>query len=171
MSNLEDLGRGAAGHGFVVDAGDAIRAREVRGERLLLWVILLFVVSFLVWAYFAVLEEVVRGSGKVIPSSQVQVVQNLEGGIVESIGVCRGNVIRAKHVGTDIVAGLRNIVGGEVTEYTKMISEARQQAYDRMVRHAEQLGANAIVGMRFTTSTVSPGAAEILAFGTAVRLR
>ncbi|NHK26773.1 YbjQ family protein [Parvularcula flava] len=90
--------------------------------------------------------------------------------IAETIGICRGNVIRARHVGNDIVAGLRNIVGGEVNEYTKMMAEAREQAYDRMVKHAESLGADAIVGMRFTTSTVTQGAAEILAFGTAVKL-
>lgn len=88
----------------------------------------------------------------------------------ESIGVCRGNVIRARHVGNDIIAGLRNIGGGEVNEYTKLMAEARQQSYDRMVKHAEQMGADAIVGMRFTTSTITNGAAEILAFGTAVKL-
>ena len=90
--------------------------------------------------------------------------------IIETIGICRGNVIRAKHLGTDFVAGLRNLVGGEMNEYTKMIAEAREQAYDRMVDHAAKLGADAIVGMRFTTSTITEGAAEILAFGTAVRL-
>ncbi|MBB4659808.1 YbjQ family protein [Parvularcula dongshanensis] len=90
--------------------------------------------------------------------------------ITEACGLARGNVIRAKHIGNDFVAGLRNIVGGEVTEYTKMMSEAREQAQDRMIAHAERLGANAVVGVRFTTSTISQGAAEILAFGTAVRL-
>lgn len=90
--------------------------------------------------------------------------------ITETLGICRGNVIRAKHVGTDFVANLRNIVGGEMIEYTKMISEAREQAYDRMIAHAEKLGADAIVSMRFTTSTIARGAAEILAFGTAVKI-
>lgn len=90
--------------------------------------------------------------------------------IAQTLGVVRGNVIRAKHVGVDLVAGLRNLVGGEVIEYTKMISEAREQAYDRMIRHAEKIGADAIIGMRFMTSTVAPGAAEMLAFGTAVKL-
>ena len=90
--------------------------------------------------------------------------------ISEILGVTRGNVIRAKHVGTDIVAGLRQVVGGELTEYTKMLAEAREQAYDRMVRHAGSIGADAIVGMRFTTSTVMANSAEILAFGTAVKL-
>jgi len=87
--------------------------------------------------------------------------------ISEVIGLTRGNVIRAKHVGNDIVAGL---VGGELTEYTKLMSEAREQAYDRMINHARSLGADAIVGMRFTTATVMAGSAEILAFGTAVKL-
>jgi uncharacterized protein YbjQ (UPF0145 family) len=87
------------------------------------------------------------------------------------LGITRGNVIRAKHVGNDIVAGLRQLVGGELTEYTKLMSEAREQAYDRMIDHAKGLGADAIVGMRFTTSTVMAGSAEILAFGTAVKLR
>ena len=90
--------------------------------------------------------------------------------VAETLGICRGNVIRAKHVGTDFVAGLRNIVGGEMTEYSKLMAEAREQAYDRMVKHATEMGADAIIGMRFTTSTITPGAAEILAFGTAVRL-
>ena len=90
--------------------------------------------------------------------------------IEEALGLTRGNVIRAKHVGNDIVAGLRNFVGGEMNEYTKLMAEAREQAKDRMVKHAEGLGANAIIGVRFTTSTVTAGAAEILAFGTAVRI-
>ena len=89
--------------------------------------------------------------------------------ITETLGVCRGNVIRAKHVGTDFVSGLRNIVGGEMTEYTKMIAEAREQSFDRMVADANRMGADAIVGMRFTTSTIAQGAAEILDFGTAVK--
>jgi len=83
-------------------------------------------------------------------------------------GVARGNIIRARHIGSDIVAGLRNLVGGEVTEYTKLMAEAREQALDRMMRDAEGMGANAVVGMRFTTSMIAQGAAEILAFGTAV---
>ncbi|MEE4348830.1 MAG: heavy metal-binding domain-containing protein [Pacificimonas sp.] len=91
--------------------------------------------------------------------------------ISETLGVVRGNVIRAKHIGSDFVAGLRKIVGGELTEYTQMIAEAREQAYDRMLAEADALGADAVVCMRFTTSTVSQNAAEVLAFGTAVRLR
>lgn len=91
--------------------------------------------------------------------------------ITQILGITRGNVIRAKHVGNDIVAGLRQIVGGELSEYTKMMSEAREQAYDRMVTHAQSIGADAIIGMRFTTSTVMASSAEILAFGTAVKLK
>ncbi len=90
--------------------------------------------------------------------------------ITEVLGVARGNVIRAKHIGSDIIAGLRNIVGGEVSEYTKLMAEAREQAYDRMVANAQQMGADAVIGMRFGTSMVVSGAAEILAFGTAVKL-
>ncbi|MEL6435914.1 MAG: YbjQ family protein [Pseudomonadota bacterium] len=91
--------------------------------------------------------------------------------IVETIGIVRGNVIRAKHVGTDIVASLRNLVGGEVSEYTKLMAEAREQAYDRMVMDAKAQGADAVVGMRFATSMVTQGAAEMLAFGTGVKLK
>ncbi len=88
--------------------------------------------------------------------------------IISILGVVRGNTIRARHVGTDIVAGLRNLVGGEVNEYTQLMAGAREQAYDRMVAVAREMGADAVVGMRFTTSTITQGAAEILAFGTAV---
>jgi uncharacterized protein YbjQ (UPF0145 family) len=91
--------------------------------------------------------------------------------IAETLGIARGNVIRAKHIGTDIVAGLRNLVGGEVSEYTKLMGEAREQAYDRMIADAQRQGADAIVGMRFSTSMVMQGSAEILAYGTAVRLK
>lgn len=91
--------------------------------------------------------------------------------IEQILGVAKGNTIRAKHVGTDIIAGLRNLVGGEVSEYTKLMAEAREQAYDRMIANAERMGADAIVGMDFTTSMITQGGAEILAYGTAVRLR
>lgn len=89
---------------------------------------------------------------------------------VETLGLARGNVIRAKHLGTDIVASLRNLVGGEVSEYTKLMAEAREQALDRMIAQARSMNADAIVGIRFTTSMVMNGAAEILVYGTAVRL-
>lgn len=90
--------------------------------------------------------------------------------IVQTLGVARGNTIRAKHVGTDIIAGLRNLVGGEVGEYTKLMAEAREQAMDRMIVDAQRLGADAVVSVRFTTSLITQGAAEILAYGTAVKL-
>ena len=88
--------------------------------------------------------------------------------IVRTIGMVKGSTIRARHVGRDIVASLRNLVGGEVTEYTKMMAESREQAIERMIEDAEKQGANAIVGVKFTTSMVMQNAAEILAYGTAV---
>lgn len=88
--------------------------------------------------------------------------------IVRTLGLVRGNTIRARHVGRDILAGLRNLVGGEIGEYTKLMGEAREQALDRMVEEARELGANAVVCVRFSTSEVTKGAAELLAFGTAV---
>ncbi len=91
--------------------------------------------------------------------------------IAEVLGLVRGNTIRAKHIGKDIMAGLRNVVGGELTEYTEMISESREEALNRMLAEAEKLKADAVVNVRFTTSSVSGGAAEILAYGTAVRLK
>ncbi|MCQ8184399.1 YbjQ family protein [Parvularcula maris] len=90
--------------------------------------------------------------------------------VTEVLGLVRGNVIRARHVGNDIIAGLRNIVGGEVNEYTKLMAEAREQSLDRMKSHAQSLGADAVIGVNFTTAALTQGAAEILAFGTAVKL-
>jgi uncharacterized protein YbjQ (UPF0145 family) len=86
------------------------------------------------------------------------------------IGIVRGNSIRARHVGRDILAAFRNLVGGEIRDYTKMLAESREQAVDRMVEQAVALGANAVVATRFTTSTVMSGAAELLCYGTAVVL-
>ncbi|WP_133516302.1 heavy metal-binding domain-containing protein [Halanaerobium saccharolyticum] len=91
--------------------------------------------------------------------------------IVEVLGLVRGNTIRARHIGNDIMAGLRNIIGGEVKEYTQMISEAREEALKRMLEEAGKLDADAVVNVRFTTSQVMGGAAEILAYGTAVKLK
>ena len=88
--------------------------------------------------------------------------------ITRSLGLVRGNTVRCRHVGRDIMAFLRNIVGGEIYEYTKMIAESREQCLDRMTEEAELLGANAVVGVRFVTSFIAAGAAELLAFGTAV---
>ena len=90
--------------------------------------------------------------------------------IVETLGLVRGNTIRARHIGKDILAGLRNIAGGEISEYTKMMAESREQALDRMAEEAEKLGANAIVSVRFTTTSMMQGAAELLVYGTAVRV-
>ena len=88
--------------------------------------------------------------------------------IRKTLGLVRGNTVRARHVGKDILAVLRNLVGGEVHEYGKLLAESREQALDRMVGEAEGLGANAVVATRFTTSMIMGGAAELLAVGTAV---
>lgn len=88
--------------------------------------------------------------------------------IVRTLGLVRGNTVRARHIGRDIMAGLRNIVGGEVHEYAKLVAESREQSLDRMIAEAEELGANAVIATRFTTSVLMGGAAELLAIGTAV---
>ena len=90
--------------------------------------------------------------------------------VVEALGVVRGSTIRAKHIGKDIMAGLRGVVGGEVKEYTDMLTETRNESVNRMKREAAELGADAVVNMRFSTSQVMAGAAELLAYGTAVRI-
>ena len=90
--------------------------------------------------------------------------------IVEILGVARGNTVRAKHVGKDILAGLKSIVGGEIRQYTDLLSDAREQAYVRMVEDAQALHADAVVNLRFVTSMVSQTMSELLAYGTAVRL-
>lgn len=90
--------------------------------------------------------------------------------ITRTLGLVRGNTIRARHLGKDIIAGLRSVVGGEISEYTKMLAESREQALDRMIADAKRLDADAIVCMRFTTSPVMQGAAELLAYGTAVKI-
>jgi uncharacterized protein YbjQ (UPF0145 family) len=88
--------------------------------------------------------------------------------IVKTIGLVKGNTVRARHIGQDFMAFLRNIVGGEVTNYTKLIAESREQSLDRMIAEAEALGANAIVTIRFAQSSIAQGAAELLVWGTAV---
>ena len=90
--------------------------------------------------------------------------------IVRTVGLVRGSTIWAKHLGKDIVAALRGMVGGEITEYTKMMAEAREQATQRMMEDAERQGANAVVGLRYSTAMVMQNAAEILAYGTGVVL-
>jgi len=88
--------------------------------------------------------------------------------IVKTLGFVTGNAVRARHIGKDILAGLKNIVGGEIEEYTKLLAESRDQSVDRMVEMAQKLGANAVVDVRFSTSFIMSAAAEILAYGTAV---
>jgi uncharacterized protein YbjQ (UPF0145 family) len=90
--------------------------------------------------------------------------------ITETLGLVRGSTIRARHLGHDVMAGLRNVVGGEVKDYTVMLAQAREEALQRMVEQAEKMGANAVVGTRFATSMVMSGAAEMLAYGTAVKV-
>lgn len=90
--------------------------------------------------------------------------------VIKTVGIVKGSTIRAKHVGHDILSGLKSIVGGELDSYTKMLDESRQQALDRMKQEAEEKGADAIVSIRFTSSTVMQGASEILVYGTAVKI-
>lgn len=101
--------------------------------------------------------------------STTETIPNRE--IIEILGVARGSTVRARNIGRDIVAGLKNIVGGEIEEYTKLQSESREQALQRMIRDAENLNADAIVNVRLTTSMVMQNASEILAYGTAVKLK
>ncbi len=91
--------------------------------------------------------------------------------IVQTLGMARGSTIQSKHIGKDIMSGLRTIVGGELTEYAEMLEEAREKAINRMVEDAEKMGANAVINVRFMTSGVMAGAAEILAYGTAVKIK
>ncbi len=88
--------------------------------------------------------------------------------ITKTLGIVRGSTVRAAHIGRDLLAYMRNLVGGEVDEYTKMLAEAREQALDRMMSDAKRIGANAVVGTRYATSDIVSGAAEILVYGTAV---
>ena len=90
--------------------------------------------------------------------------------IVETLGLVRGSTVRGKHVGKDLIAFFRNLVGGEIPEYSKMLAESREQALDRMMENATRLGADAVVSVRYSTSNITKGAAEILIYGTAVRL-
>jgi uncharacterized protein YbjQ (UPF0145 family) len=91
--------------------------------------------------------------------------------VIEVIDIARGSTVRARHIGRDIVAGLRNIVGGEITEYTKLLADSREEALGRMLADAERIDADAVINVRFMTSMVMQNAAEILAYGTAVKLR
>lgn len=91
--------------------------------------------------------------------------------IESTIGIVRGSTVRARNIGRDIFAGLKNIVGGEISEYTKLLADSREQAIKRMLDDAQRVGADAVVNVRFTTSQVMQGAAEMLAYGTAVKLK
>ena len=91
--------------------------------------------------------------------------------IVEHFGVVMGSTVRAKHIGKDIMASFKNIVGGELKGYTELLDDSRKQAIERMIKQAEQLGANAIINIRFATSSVAQGAAELYVYGTAVRVQ
>ncbi len=90
--------------------------------------------------------------------------------IVEHYGIVQGSTVRAKHLGKDFLAGLKNLVGGELKGYTELLSEARDEALQRMIEQATQMGANAVVNVRFATSSVAQGAAELFAYGTAVKV-
>ncbi len=109
------------------------------------------------------------------PSSSSIVISNTESipgrEIVEFYAGVTGNTVRAKHVGRDIMAGLKNIVGGELRGYTELLQDSRKEATDRMIQQASSMGANAVVNVRFATSSISQGAAELFAYGTAVRVR
>ncbi len=97
--------------------------------------------------------------------------EKIEGkNVIETLGLVKGNTVRAKWIGKDILAALRNLVGGELREYTEMLNDAREESINRMVKDAEKLGADAIISMRFMTSQTMSGAAELLAYGTAVKL-
>jgi uncharacterized protein YbjQ (UPF0145 family) len=90
--------------------------------------------------------------------------------VTESLGMAKGNIVQAKNIGKDIIAGFRQLVGGEIKEYTEMLTESRQKATQRMVQQAEAMGADAIINVRFVTSQVMQGASELLAYGTAVKI-
>ena len=91
--------------------------------------------------------------------------------ISEILGIARGSTVRARNIGRDIFAGLKNIIGGELSEYTKLQAESREQALQRMIEDGERLGADAIINIRISTSVITQGAAEILAYGTAVKIK
>ncbi|MDK2876929.1 MAG: hypothetical protein PWQ22_1339 [Archaeoglobaceae archaeon] len=107
------------------------------------------------------MEEIIVTTTDFVPGYEVEKI----------IGVVFGNTVRAKHIGRDILAGLKNIVGGEIQEYTKMLADARKEALNRLIKSAKELGADAVINVRFTTSQTIAGAAELLAYGTAVKLR
>ena len=107
------------------------------------------------------MKEIIVTTTETIPGKQIK----------EILGIARGNTVRARNVGRDIAAGFKNLIGGEIKTYTDMATASRDEAFNRMVNAAIEMGADAIVGMRFTTSTIMQGASEMLAFGTAVKLK
>jgi uncharacterized protein YbjQ (UPF0145 family) len=107
------------------------------------------------------MKEIITTTGLEIPGKK----------IAKVLGIARGNTIRARHVGRDVMAGLKNIVGGEIKSYTEMTTQSREEAFNRMVNQAIEMNADAIIGVRFSTSMIMQGAAEMLAYGTAVKLR
>ncbi|MCK4649727.1 YbjQ family protein [Candidatus Pacearchaeota archaeon] len=107
------------------------------------------------------MKELITTTGLEIPRKKV----------TKILGIAKGNTIRARHVGRDILAGLKTIVGGEIKTYTKMTTQAREEAFNRMINEAIDMGADAIIGVRFSTSMIMQGASEMLAYGTAVKLK
>jgi uncharacterized protein YbjQ (UPF0145 family) len=102
----------------------------------------------------------------------ISTIENVPNKEIEAIlGIARGSTVRARNIGRDIFAGLKNIVGGEIEEYTKLQAQAREQAIQRLKQDAQKLGADAVINVRFTSSTIMQGASEILAYGTAVKLK
>ncbi len=106
-------------------------------------------------------KEIMTTTGLEIPNRK----------IIKVLGIAKGNTIRARHVGRDVLAGLKNIVGGEIKTYTKMTTQAREEAFNRMVNEAIDMKADAIIGIKFSTSMIMQGAAEMLAYGTAVKFK
>jgi len=113
-------------------------------------------------------HSIPNGNGHKIILTNIEMVPGKT--IVEHFGLVSGSTIRAKHLGRDLMAGLKNIVGGELKGYTQLLSESREQATQRMINQAVDLGANAVINIRFSTSSVAQGAAELYVYGTAVRL-
>jgi uncharacterized protein YbjQ (UPF0145 family) len=119
-------------------------------------------------------KKTTQGSGMSADSSQSIIISNTDSipgrRIVEFYGVVTGNTVRAKHIGRDFMAGLKNIVGGELKGYTELLQDSRTEATERMIQQAQSMGANAVVNIRFATSSISQGAAELFAYGTAVKV-
>ena len=102
---------------------------------------------------------------------KIYTIENIPGVEYEALGLVKGNVVKAKHIGRDLMAGVKNIAGGEIKSYTDMLAESREIATERMIDEAEKLGADAVVGVRFQASSVMEGTSEIIAFGTAVKIK